>query len=51
VNSIDGSACTKVAVKDNETSRSGIESMVMGNRRYLIGGYAGNNTYKDDVLK
>ena len=49
--SSDGSAWTKVAVKDNETSRSGMESGVMGNRLYLIGGYVGNNTYKDDVLK
>ena len=48
--SSDGSAWTKVAVKDNETSRSGMESGVMGNRLYLIGGYVGNNTYKDDVL-
>ena len=30
--SSDGCAWTKVAVKDNETSRSGIESGVMGNR-------------------
>ena len=49
--SSDGSAWTKVAVKDNETSRSGMERGVMGNRFYLIGGYVGNNTYKDDVLK
>ena len=51
MNSSDGSTWTKVAVKDNETSRSGIESGVMGNRLYLIGGYVDNNTYKDDVLK
>ena len=46
-----GSACTKVVVKDNETSRSGMESGVTWNLLYLIGGYVDNNTYKDDVLK
>ena len=35
--SSDGCAWTKIAVKDNETSRGGIESGVRGNRLYLIG--------------
>ena len=39
--SSDGCAWTKIAVKDNETSRSGVESGVRGNRLYLIGGYLG----------
>ena len=46
----DGSIWTKVADKDNETSRGEIESWVMGNRLYLIGGYR-NNTCKDYLLK
>ena len=47
--SSDGKTWTQIT--DNETSRGGMESGVMGNRLYLIGGYVDNNTYKDDVLK
>jgi hypothetical protein len=48
--STDGSVWTNVGAKSGETSRSGIESGVMANRLYLIGGYTGS-VYKDDVQK
>ena len=48
--STDGSVWTNVGAKSGETSRSGIESGVMANRLYLIGGYTGS-AYKDDVQK
>ena len=46
----DESVWTNVGAKSGETSRSGIESGVMANRLYLIGGYTGS-VYKDDVHK
>ena len=43
------SVWTNVGAKYGETSRSGIESGVMANQLYLIGGYTGS-VHKDDVL-
>jgi hypothetical protein len=46
----DESVWTNVGAKSGETSRIGIESSVMANWLYLIGGYI-DSIYKDDVQK